>query len=142
MEIANFSGARQTNLLAGIRPAGLAAASMKKRANWLLIPAVALSLGACKKKEEVKAPDAPPAAGRNSGARWCPTHRLRRRKAPGLSAEERAAKLGFVKHLPQDTEVVMSFHNGTKTADRVKASKLWKLVQTNGRDGHGNGCRR
>jgi hypothetical protein len=50
-------------------------------------------------------------------------------KAPGLSAEERGAKLGFVRHLPQDSEVVLSFHNGTKTADRVKASKLWKLVQ-------------
>ena len=50
-------------------------------------------------------------------------------KIPGLSTEERAAKLGFVRHLPQDTEVVLAFHNGTKTVDRVKSSKLWKLVQ-------------
>ena len=34
---------------------------MKNRANWLLIPAVALALGACKKKEEVKTPVSPPA---------------------------------------------------------------------------------
>jgi hypothetical protein len=100
---------------------------MKKRVNWLLIPAVALSLGACKKKEEVKAPEAPPATA-ETPAKVVPAPEPPA-KEPGLSAEERAAKLGFVRHLPQDTEVVLAFHNGTKTAERVKASKLWKLVQ-------------
>lgn len=99
---------------------------MKNRANWLLIPAVALALGACKKKEEVKAPASPPAVAEAPPQAPAPAAEV---KIPGLSAEERAAKLGFVRHLPQDTEVVLAFHNGTKTVDRVKASKLWKLVQ-------------
>ncbi len=116
-----------TNLLAGVRPARLTAATMKMRANWLLIPAVALFLGACKKKEVVQAPEAPPTAV-ETPSKVVP-EAAPPAKAPGLSAEERGAKLGFVRHLPQDTEVVLSFHNGTKTADRVKASKLWKLVQ-------------
>lgn len=99
---------------------------MKTRVNWLLIPAVALSIGACKKKEEVKAPEVPPAVTQ------VPTKEvpavIPEVKRPAMSAAERAAKLGFVQHLPQNTEVVFSLYNGTKTADRVKSSKLWKLV--------------
>lgn len=99
---------------------------MKTRAKWLLIPALALGLGACKKKEEVKAPEAPVPVAETPGV------------VPPAAAEastltigpdERAAKLGFARHLPQDTEVVLAFYNGSKTADRVKGSKLWKLVQ-------------
>ena len=50
-------------------------------------------------------------------------------KGAAMSPEERAAKLGFVKYLPQDTEVVLAFHNGLKSADRITSSKLWKLLQ-------------
>ena len=99
---------------------------MKYRVNWLLIPAVALSMGACKKKEEVKAPEAPAAVAK-APAKEAPAA-VPEIKAPAMSAEERAAKLGFVQHLPQDTEVIFALYNGTKTADRVKSSKLWKLV--------------
>ena len=99
---------------------------MKKRVNWLLIPAVALAMSACKKKEVVKAPDAP-AAVAEVPAKEAPAA-APEVKAPAMSAEERAAKLGFVQHLPQNTEVVFALYNGTKTADRVKSSKLWKLV--------------
>ena len=100
---------------------------MKKRAIWWLFPAVALSLAACKKKEEVKAPEAvPPVASSAQPAVPVPPPVA---KTPALGADERAAKLGFVKHLPQDTEVVMAFHNGTKSAERIMSSRVWKLVQ-------------
>jgi hypothetical protein len=91
---------------------------MKKRAIWMLIPALALGLGACNKKNETTAP--PVTSPATSPAV----------KAPALSPEERAAKLGFVKHLPQDTEVVMSIHNGSKTVDRIQSGKLWKAIQS------------
>lgn len=99
---------------------------MKKRLIWMMVPALALSLGACGKKEESKAPETPVAAE-------TPIHAPP--PAPpvqtaAISPEERAAKLGFVKHLPQDTEVVMAFHNGSKTAQRLQASKLWTLIQS------------
>lgn len=106
---------------------------MKKRAIWMMVPAVAMGLGACNKKEEVKAPETPaavadaPAPGTTPAPAPAPTPEV---KSPTLSADERAAKLGFVKHLPQDTEVVMSFHNGSKSAERIKASKIWKLVES------------
>ena len=101
---------------------------MKKRVNWLLVPAVALTLGACKKKEEVKVPESPPAVAETPPqVAPAPAPEV---KIPSLSVDERAAKLGFVRHLPQDTEVVLAFHNGSKTVDRVKSSKLWKLVQS------------
>ncbi len=100
---------------------------MKKRTNLLLIPAVALGLAACGKKEEVKAPDAPPAVadGSMKDATVPPPAPV----VPKIEVGERAAKLGFARHLPADTEVVLAFYNGSKTADRVMGSKLWKLVQ-------------
>lgn len=94
---------------------------------------MALGLGACKKQEEVKPPEVPaavevpaPAPAPAPEATPSPAPEV---KPIALSTEERAAKLGFVKHLPQDTEVVMAFHNGSRSADRIKSSKLWKLVQ-------------
>lgn len=95
---------------------------MKMRASLLLIPVLALSLGACKKKEVVKAPE-PAAAVDEVPAPEAPL------PVPKVNPDERAAKLGFVKHLTQDTEGVLAFHHGTKTAARVKATKLWKLVE-------------
>ncbi|MBC7980224.1 MAG: hypothetical protein H7Y36_06650 [Armatimonadetes bacterium] len=50
-------------------------------------------------------------------------------EAPKLSAEERAAKLGFVKYLPKDTEVSLSFYNARQTADELKALKIWALIE-------------
>lgn len=104
---------------------------MKMRANWLIVPAVALGLGACKKTEEVaKAPDAkPPVAEAVSKVVETVTGK-------SVSPEERAAKLGFAKHLPQDVEGLLTFYNGSKIAASVKASKVWSLVegQMNGGD--------
>jgi hypothetical protein len=95
---------------------------MKLQASWLLIPAVALSFGACKKKEAVKAPETPAAVAQAPAPEAPPP-------VPAVTPEERAAKLGFVKHLTQDTEGVLAFYNGTKTASRAKATQLWKLVE-------------
>jgi hypothetical protein len=88
-----------------------------------------LSLGACKKNEAVKAPP-PPVAGQAPAS--VPTAPVTPPavKIPGRSAEQRAAQLGFVQYLPQDTEVVMSFHQGLKAVDRVKSSQFWKLLQS------------
>ncbi len=89
-----------------------------------------LSLGACDKKEDVKAPAPAPVAGVEKPAVVAPPGTPAPvTKGVALSPEERAAKLGFVKYLPPDTEVVMAFHNGLKTANRVTSSKLWKLLQ-------------
>lgn len=98
---------------------------MKMRANWLIIPAVALGLGACKQKEEApKAPDAKtPVAEVVSKVVETVT-------GTKVSPEDRAAKLGFVKHLPQDTEALLTFYNGSKIAETVKGSKVWSLIQS------------
>jgi hypothetical protein len=99
---------------------------MKLRGIPLLV-AAALVLGACGKKETVKVPqepaeiaerpiEAPPAVAPPVVS------------VPALTPEERAAKLGFAGHLPQDTGVVMSFYQGTRSINRLKASKLWSLA--------------
>lgn len=92
-----------------------------------MVPAM-IFLGACGKKEEVKAPEAPPAV--SEAPVTPPTAPEPVAKPTALSADERAKLLGFVRHLPQDTEIVMSLHNGSKSAARVKSSKLWKLIQS------------
>ncbi len=94
----------------------------------LVIPVLALGFGACNKKEEVKAPDAPAGIAEAPG-KPAPAAAVVP-KVPAVSPEERAAKLGFARYLPQDTETVLSFYNGTKSAERVKSSKLWKLIVT------------
>lgn len=106
---------------------------MKRRVIWMMAPAMALGLGACGKKEEAKAPEAAAPAAVQTAAEATPQAPAAPAtpaapKTPALTPEERAAKLGFVKHLPQDTEVVLSFHNGTKTAERVMGSKLWTTL--------------
>jgi hypothetical protein len=103
---------------------------MKTRASWLIIPAVALGLGACNKKQEAKAPVVPAAVAETSPAKDVPVVPEVIPAVPKIGAEQRAAKLGFVRYLPQDTEVVVAFYNGSKVADRVKGSKLWKLVES------------
>lgn len=92
-----------------------------------MVSAVILGCGACKHKDEVAPPKAPAAVPPTVEAPAAvPAPAV---QAPALSVDERAAKLGFVKYLPQDTEVVMAFQEGSKSAKRITSSKLWKLAQ-------------
>ena len=92
-----------------------------------MIPVLAVGFVACSKKEEAKAPTTP-ATVTQTPTKPGPAPVVVP-KVPAVSTEERAAKLGFSRHLPQDTESVLSFYNGTKSAERVKSSKLWKLIE-------------
>ena len=92
-----------------------------------MVSAVALGFVACKHKDEVRPAAAPVAVPPSVMAP--PPAPAPVVRTPGLSVEERAAKLGFVKYLPQDTEVVMAFQQGKKSAARITSSKLWKLAQ-------------
>jgi hypothetical protein len=103
---------------------------MKNRAIWLMVPTMALCLGACKKKEASKTPQTVQQPAVTVETPVTPAPSASSVKPLALSPEERAAKLGFVKHLPQDTEVVMAFHNGSKSAEIFQSSKLWKLMQS------------
>ena len=108
---------------------------MKYRALWLAAPVALLGFGSCEKKPTETAAGTPAVveapAGETPAAPTPPA-------APAppaveavkvLSAEERAAKLGFVKYLPQDTEAVIGFYDGKKSAQRAGDLKLWKLVE-------------
>ncbi len=103
---------------------------MKKRANWLVVPALVLTLGACKKKEEAPAP-ASTSAVAPAGGPVVPAVPVTPPVPviPALSAEERAAKLGFAKFLPQDTETLISYYQGSQTTKRLKSSQLWKFIE-------------
>ncbi len=98
-----------------------------------MIPVLALSIGACGKKDEgVKAPEGAvevaAAVMDPVGGAELPDE-VPEVKDAAISAEERAAKLGFVRYLPADTEAVLVFHNGAKSVDRVTSSKVWELLQ-------------
>ena len=109
-----------------------AEALMKPKAMWFALPAVVLGFAACGKKETAKtggtAGTAPVAAEASATPAAEPPAAPVEPAVPALGPEERAAKLGFVKHLPQDTEFVMSLHNGAKAAERIKSGKFWKAV--------------
>ncbi len=92
---------------------------------------MAFGLGACKENKETKAPEVPTKVDEMvAKVTEAVAPVLPKVAGPKISPTERGAKLGFAKHLPQDTEVVLAFYNGSKTADRLKASKLWKLVES------------
>jgi hypothetical protein len=105
---------------------------MKNRVSWLMIPVVALSIGACGKKEEgVKVPEVAEEVSVVGELKL--EGEVSVEEAPAaaasISAEERAVKLGFVRYLTPDTEAVLVFQNGAKSVDRVTSSKVWKLLQ-------------
>jgi hypothetical protein len=112
---------------------------MKKRAIYWMVPALALGLGACGKKEQTTSPEATSPAEKVVEAIAEAVTPDAPPAEPALNVDERAAKLGFVKHLPQDTEVVMAFHNGTKSAERITSSKIWGIVQDQMGMGFGGG---
>ncbi len=94
---------------------------------WWLAPA-ALLMGSCKKSEPsgtagtsaaIEAPADTPAA---------PETTQEQATQAGLSAEERAATLGFARHLPKETGVLISLHNAGRHAKRIQSSKLWRLI--------------
>ena len=94
--------------------------------SWLA--AAALLLGACGKKETAKAPQEPATIAEKpavSPVAVVPPVIAQ----PALSPEERAAKLGFVGHLPQDTGVVISIYQANRTVNALRASKLWGLAE-------------
>lgn len=106
---------------------------MKMRSLWVALPAVALMTGSCGKKEEAAAPVAPAPVAEQPAV---PTPPVAPAPAPApapvipaLTAEERAAKFGIVKHLPKDTESFITVYNGSKTSQRFKGTKLWSLIE-------------
>ncbi len=106
---------------------------MKTRLRWLVVPAFALGLGACKKETPPATSETP--AAQQPGVVEKAVDKVKDAVAevipskPAVSAEERAAKLGFVKHLPKNVESIFTVYGAAKTADRAKALKLWKLVE-------------
>jgi len=60
---------------------------------------------------------------------------------PSISVEERAAKLGFAKYLPADTEMMLSVYNSKQAAEQLKALKMYELIaEYSGMDGMGAGA--
>jgi hypothetical protein len=98
---------------------------MKTFPKWLWILALAWVLGSCEKPSTAVKPEPATVIEEVPSA---PT------PAPvpavvSLSADERAAKLGFARHLPQDTEGLLAFYNGSKSVSRFKQSGMWKFVE-------------
>jgi hypothetical protein len=121
---------------------------MKARSFWVVVPAMALTFGACNKKEEPAKPAVPVAQGEPTAPAPTPPAEPAAPAAPAapvepaapaaaptavaakaLSAEERAAKLGFARYLPADTESVISIHNGAKIGEKAQSLKLWQVAQ-------------
>jgi len=46
-----------------------------------------------------------------------------------ISVEERAAKLGFAKYLPADTEMMLSVYNAEQAAEQLKALEMYGIIE-------------
>ncbi len=102
------------------------------RSKWLVVPALAVGLAACKKEEAPAAKAEAPAAETAPASPESPATTPSAPAAPAVpkaTAEQRSAKLGFVKHLPQDVETVITVYGAAKTAERAKSLKFWKLIE-------------
>ncbi|WAC20848.1 hypothetical protein OVA24_05555 [Luteolibacter sp. SL250] len=104
---------------------------MKTRLKWIVVPAFALGLGACKKEAAPSTTDTP---AEQKGVVEKAVEKVKDAVAEVIpqkaaSPEERAAKLGFVKHLPKNTESLFTVYGAAKTAEKAKALKLWKLIE-------------
>lgn len=95
---------------------------------WLAVPAFALVLGSCGKKEEAReAAESVVEAVATAGEKI--EEKIEEIVTPPLSPAERAGKLGFAAHLPKDAEMVFAVYDAADTATRVRNSQLWKFLQ-------------
>lgn len=114
---------------------------MKWRSLGWAVPVTALALSSCGKKETppaqtqetpATAPAAPvaPTAPVTPAAPVVPAAPAEATvpKVPELSAEQRAAKFGAVKLLPQDTESVVAVYQAEQLVKQFKGSQFWKTL--------------
>ncbi len=95
---------------------------------WSVLPASALVLGSCDKKEEQAAPAAGGAVAQAPADPAAPAEPA----APAVKAltpGERAAMLGIVGHLSKDTESVMSILDGKEAVKRLRGLKTWGFIR-------------
>lgn len=85
-------------------------------------------VGACKKPASEETTGAAAVAESPAEPAAAPEVAVEKPASPTLSPEERAAKLGFARHLPQDTGVVISLHNAGRHSKQIKSSKLWRAI--------------
>ena len=100
---------------------------MRPRPLVILSCVATLVFAACEKKATPAAPapgEATPTAAAPAAAAPAPAVP----KPAKLSASERAAKLGFVKRLPKDAEIVFSLYKGNEIVGRLKKTKIWGLI--------------
>ncbi|MFD0895744.1 hypothetical protein KBB96_02085 [Luteolibacter ambystomatis] len=102
---------------------------MKLRPLWLALPACAVMTASCKKEEPAAAKEQPAAEKPATPAKAGETTPAPKPSTPALSADERAAKFGIVKHLPKDSDSFLTIYNGSKIAERAKKTKLWSVIK-------------
>ena len=100
---------------------------MKAFRPWFtVLPATALVLSGCEKKEQQSAPAAPGEVAQVPGT-GAPEAAVPAVKA--LTPGERAAMLGIVAHLSKDTESVMALYDGKDIVKRLKSLKTWEFIR-------------
>jgi hypothetical protein len=94
---------------------------------WSVLPASALVLGACGKKEEEKSAPAAAATAVSEAVKAVVGNPAPEVKA--LTPGERAAMLGIVGHLSKDTESVLGLYDGKEITKRLKSLKTWGFIR-------------
>ena len=114
---------------------------------WWLVPVVSLTGFSCKEKPKT-------AEGETEEKSMVGEviETVKEAVTPGadskLSAEERAAKVGFAKYLPKDTEALLSVYDAKGSAEKIQALEVVSLIMAQaggmgmGGPGTRNGSRR
>ncbi len=104
---------------------------MKLKHNaWWLVPVVSLSGFSCKEK-----PKTVESGTEEKSMVDKVVETVKEAVTPGadskLSAEERAAKVGFAKYLPKDTEALISVYDAKGSAEKLQALEVVGLIMAN-----------
>lgn len=101
---------------------------MKFRSSWWkVLPATALVLGACGKKEVEETKKAAEEAVEK--AVEVVTGETPAPAVTALTPGERAAMLGIVGRLSKDTESVMAIYDGKEIVNRLRGLKIWEFIR-------------
>lgn len=97
-----------------------------------LLAATSIALSSCGKKE--KPAETEGSKDENTSIAESIKETVKEVVTPTASADDRVTKLGFIKHLPDDTEAVFAFYNGKEIVKEMRDSAFGKFVEKNLRD--------
>ena len=98
---------------------------------FCVISAAVLGGVACKEKPKAAGPEKEEDKGLVESVVESVKEAVTDTDSASLSADERAAKLGFAQYLPKDAEMILSIYNAEQAGEQLKALELYGIIERN-----------